>query len=289
MADAERVSYVKGHGTKNDFVILPDRHAQLDLSPALVADICDRRSGIGADGVLHVIPIDAAEDASSPAGARWFMDYRNADGSIAEMCGNGARVFARFLATDGWEPDPEFVIATRAGSHQVSIRSDGSISVEMGNPADGIAGPRPLVTVADREYDVDAWWLPNPHAVIFVDDVAAFDRPLPTPDVVDHGRFPTGQNVELVQDLTVDGRPHAAMRVHERGVGETLSCGTGACAVSLSLRKLHGIDVQGTSIVDVLGGRLVVEHSGDGRIDLVGPAVLVGRGDFDSKWWEDAG
>lgn len=273
----------------NDFVILPDAQAQLALSPTRVAHICDRRSGLGADGILRVIPVTAADHVPADSEARWFMDYRNADGSIAEMCGNGARVFARFLVNEGWETDSEFTIETRAGTHRVEVLNDERISVEMGKPAEGPPGPPPVVRLGDLELPADAWWLPNPHAVVFVNDLSALAHPLPAPQVEDHSRFPTGQNVEFVEDLTATGSLEAIMRVHERGVGETLSCGTGACAVSLSLRQRHGVDGAGVSIVDVPGGRLEVRHAADGRIDLVGPADLVGRGNFDAEWWENAG
>ena len=143
-------------------MIIPDRDATLELSARQVARICDRRSGIGADGVLRVVPTDAVADATQSSSARWFMDYRNADGSIAEMCGNGARVFAHFLVDEGWEDGPEFTIATRAGRHDVVIGSDGEISVGMGTPADGVAGRDPIVSLGGRSYQADAWWLPNP-------------------------------------------------------------------------------------------------------------------------------
>ncbi len=287
MAESTRVRFLKGHGTKNDFVILPDREATLELSAAQVARICDRRSGIGADGLLRVIPIGAADGVTETSRARWFMDYRNADGSIAEMCGNGARVFARYLADEQWEVDSEFTIATRSGLHEVKIQGN-DISVEMGAPAAGIAGQNPIVTIAGTSYEADAWWLPNPHAVVFVDDLTNFASPLQVPDVADFGRFPAGQNVEFVHDVSSADHLHASMRVHERGVGETQSCGTGACAVSLSLRKLHAVDEPATSVIDLPGGRLQVQHTVGGRIDLIGPAELVGRGTFDPQWWENA-
>ncbi len=283
------ISFAKGHGTQNDFVILPDPAADLALSASKVAAICDRRAGIGADGLLRVVPVEKSEVAGSAQTAKWFMDYRNADGSIAEMCGNGARVFARYLHDEGWESANHFVIATRAGEHQVEIMADGNVSVDMGRPRTGPQGQAPTVEVGDERLEADAWWLPNPHAVVFVDDPELFEYPLAEPRVLDHGRFPEGQNVEYVQDRSTDGHLHGVVRVHERGVGETLSCGTGACAVSLSLRKRHQVAQPSTSIVDVRGGRLLVRHATDDRIDLVGPAELVARGTFDANWWEDAG
>lgn len=287
MADDHGVVFLKGHGTQNDFVILPDAHNELDLSATQVAEICDRRAGLGADGVLRVVPVDAVEGLSADR-ANWFMDYRNADGSIAEMCGNGARVFARFLFDEGWEPARDFVIATRAGEHQVSVGDSGRVSVEMGAAVPGPVGADPSVEIDGAQRAAHAWWVPNPHAVVFVDDLDALENPLPAPVVHDHGRFPDGQNVEYVRDLSVGDQLHAQVRVHERGVGETKSCGTGVYAVSLSLRKVHDVTNPGTSIVDVPGGRLWVEHDADGRVHLVGPTQLVGRGTFVKQWWESA-
>lgn len=288
MTERESVHFFKGHGTQNDFVILPDADGQLDLTAAKVAAICDRRAGIGADGVLRVVPVHAIEGISARR-ARWFMDYRNADGSIAEMCGNGARVFARFLSESGWETNSDFVIATRAGEHEVSVRPDGHVCVEMGSAIDGPAGDSPQVLVEGVPYDADAWWVPNPHAVVFVDDLAALETPLPMPEVVTQGRFPDGQNVEYVRDQSSGGELHAEVRVHERGVGETKSCGTGVYAVSLSLRKRHNVAGPSTSTVDVPGGRLWVEHAADGQVRLTGPTELVARGTFLDEWWENAG
>ena len=145
----QEVPFLKGHGTGNDFVILPDINSVLDLSESQVARLCDRRFGIGGDGILHVVPSDSTQ-------ADWFMDYRNADGSIAQMCGNGARVFARYLIDAGLESAGEFQIETRAGFHQVSASGD-TIAVSMGTASPGPAGGTPearfyrIEGVADRE------------------------------------------------------------------------------------------------------------------------------------------
>ncbi len=288
MESDQGIEFLKGHGTQNDFVILPDADARLELSVRRVARICDRRAGIGADGVLRVVPVSAADPAFTTGVSNWFMDYRNADGSIAQMCGNGARVFARFLVDAGWESTPNFSIATRAGELEVTVHPDGVVAVEMGAPVTGPSGAAPEVAVSGELRGADAWWVPNPHAVVFVDDVNALELPLPTPTVRDHGRFPDGQNVEYVRDLSTSDQLHAQVRVHERGVGETRSCGTGVYAVSLSLRKRYAVDGAGVSIVDVPGGRLRVEHDAGGRVRLVGPTEFVGRGTFVAQWWENA-
>lgn len=281
------VDFIKGHGTGNDFVILPDPHGQVELSAELVARICDRRSGIGADGVLRVVRCSAEPAAAAHVdAAEWFMDYRNADGSIAEMCGNGARVFAQFLISEGWA-DSGFVFASRAGTHQATREADGDITVEVGVAVPGPVGPDPIVRVGPHEWQGDAWWMPNPHAVVFVDDLDEAGTLAQAPVVIAADRFPDGQNVEFVVDTSADHQhPSARMRVYERGVGETLSCGTGACAVALSVRARHGLTQPGSVVVYVPGGRLRVDVCEDGRIALGGPAVLVGRGAFEAGWWE---
>lgn len=281
-SDRGAVSFAKGHGTANDFVLLPDPEGALVLDAAMVARICDRRTGLGADGVLRVVRTDAAGVDSE---AEWFMDYRNADGSFAEMCGNGARVFARYLLDCGWVVG-EFDIATRSGLHHVTTGSDGTISVTMGKAADGPSGPQPTVSIGDRSWSADAWWLPNPHAVVFVDDLAEIGDLQQPPQVAAGERFPAGQNVEFVVDHTTDpAEARAAMRVFERGVGETMSCGTGACAVALSLRMRHQIVEPGSVKLTLPGGVLRVVIEADQEVVLNGPAEIVGRGTFDDDWW----
>src|SRR5215472_9308429 len=120
--------FAKGHGTGNDFVVIPDAEDRLGLSPEVVRRLCDRRTGIGADGVLRAVRSDPAQSG----GAAWFMDYRNADGSVAEMCGNGIRVFARYLIEYGYAAGPEILIATRAGTRLVRQDGDELFTVDMG-------------------------------------------------------------------------------------------------------------------------------------------------------------
>ncbi len=292
MSSAAVISFTKGHGTKNDFVIIADPDDELQISPHQVSRICDRRDGIGADGLLRVVRVehtaDAVGDQRSESGSSpvWFMDYRNADGSIAAMCGNGARVFARYLVTSGLTQDRTFVIATRAGTHEAQVHDDGQVSVEMAVPR-RIAVPRaPEIELAGWEFVADPWWVPNPHAVVFVDRIADLPTELSPLTIHDHGVFPDGVNVEFVEDES-GAALHATMRVLERGVGETLSCGTGACAVSLAVRQRHdvGLAEPGSTVVDVLGGRLTVEHTATGRMNLIGPTELVANGTFEPTWW----
>ncbi|MEI6621828.1 MAG: diaminopimelate epimerase [Actinomycetes bacterium] len=280
-----QIPFTKGHGTGNDFVIVPDYQGLLDLSPALVAGICDRRTGIGADGLLRVVRCrNEAEALDQVDSAEWFMDYRNADGSLAEMCGNGARVFARFLMAQGLVSS-RFAIASRSGLHAVVAEPDGTITVEVGVPLARTSEPAPIVRVGDFEWTGDAWWMPNPHAVVFVDDLSQAGPLLDPPAVVAGDLFPNGQNVEFVVDHTTDTHsPTAQMRVYERGVGETDSCGTGACAVALSVRARHRVSVPGSVVVDVPGGRLRVFVGSTGSVSLNGPAVLVGSGALEPEW-----
>ena len=215
--------FAKGHGTGNDFLILDDPGAAGALPPELVARLCDRHTGLGADGILRAVPTSG--DAGGPAG--WFMDYRNADGSIAEMCGNGIRLFARYLLRHGLVTGPEFAVATRAGLRLVREEPDGEITVDMG--AAVIRG-RSQAVIGARAYPGLEVSLGNPHLACLVDEpVAGLD--LSAPPGVDPGRFPDGANVEVVRVL---GDHRLEMRVHERGSGVTLSCGTGAVAAAVA-------------------------------------------------------
>src|SRR5258707_1560753 len=224
--------FAKGHGTGNDFLILPDPDGALVLSPEFVARLCDRRTGLGADGILRAVRIAAGDQAPEPglAAADWFMDYRNADGSIAEMCGNGLRVFAGYLLAHGLADGPAFVVATRAGLRQVFQEASGEITVDMGAPL--LLG-HSAARVGGVECHGLAVSLGNPHLACVVDvPVAGFD--LSAPPVVDPARFPDGVNVEVVR---VCGDRHLEMRVYERGSGATLSCGTGAVAAAVAAAR----------------------------------------------------
>jgi diaminopimelate epimerase len=262
--------FVKGHGTENDFVVLPDLDDELDLTPELVAAVCDRRAGIGADGVLRVVRAAPGTDA------RWFMDYRNADGSIAQMCGNGIRVFARYLVDHLLEPAGEFVVATRGGLRVVRLGETGDVTVEMGRHTLPETGPL-TVRVGAREWPALAVTMPNPHAVAFVSDLADAGDLLAPPRVTPPEAFPEGVNVEFV---VARGPRHVAMRVHERGVGETRSCGTGACAVMVAAARRDGLARPVAYTVDVPGGRLEIAEDADGSVSMTGPAVLVAEGEL---------
>jgi len=310
--------FAKGHGTENDFVILLDPYGSQELTAGLAARLCDRRAGIGGDGVLRAVrtaacgrcgPGDAvsghgsgANEAAGPGvGAEWFMDYRNADGSLAEMCGNGIRVFARYLARHGLVTGPEFTVATRSGPRRVRLDAGGDVTADMGAVA--VLGPGSAV-VADQVYPGLRVSVGNPHlACVVQDSLAAFD--LSRPPGLDPGQFPEGGNVELVR---VTGARSVAMRVHERGSGETRSCGTGAVAAAAAAAATangrrgdghagngHGGNVQAeneqaeneqtgnTWEVTVPGGTLGVTLDA-GRAWLTGPAVIVAEGELDPSW-----
>ncbi|RAJ58959.1 diaminopimelate epimerase [Streptomyces sp. Amel2xB2] len=284
MTGAQSVPFLKGHGTENDFVILPDPDGLLELPPQMVARLCDRRAGIGGDGLLHVVRSAAHPEARATASdAEWFMDYRNADGSVAEMCGNGVRVFVRHLERAGLVKPGEVPVATRAGVRHTRLAEDGSgVTVRMGRAA--LPGGDVAVRVAEKP---EAGARPavhvsmgNPHAVVFVGELADAGALSQPPLVEPAAAYPAGVNVEFVADR---GPRHVAMRVHERGSGETRSCGTGACAVMVAAARRDGLDPvadgeDATYTVEVPGGTLVITERADGEVEMTGPAVIVAEG-----------
>jgi diaminopimelate epimerase len=284
-----RIAFLKGHGTENDFVIVPDPENVIDLPPAAIAALCDRRAGIGGDGLLHVVRSAAHPEAKAMAAeAEWFMDYRNGDGSIAEMCGNGVRVFARYLLHAGLVTEGDLAVATRGGVKTVHIAKDGDVTVGMGKAL--LPEGDVTVSVGERSWPARNVNMGNPHAVAFVDDLADAGNLLTPPPFSPAAAYPDGVNVEFVVDR---GPRHVAMRVHERGSGETRSCGTGACAVAVATARRDGADpaVTGTPVtytVDVPGGRLVITERPDGEIEMTGPAVIVAEGEIDAEWLANA-
>lgn len=260
------IPFVKGHGTGNDFVIIEDVDGSRALTSRQVAALCDRHTGIGGDGLLRVVRAAKHPDSVDQAGeAEWFMDYYNADGSIAEMCGNGVRVFARYLREHHLDEGTSIPVATRAGLRTVTVEAD-QFHVDMGLPRFGGASE---AVINGQTLTGTVVSMGNPHLVCRVDDVGDFD--LTRPPQVSEAVFPNGVNVELI----TGGSTAVRMRVHERGVGETLSCGTGACAAA-------AVALGGTGVctVDVPGGRLTVTIT-DQALTLGGPAVLVAAGHTD--------
>lgn len=269
------VRVLKGHGTGNDFILLPDLVGELDLTDEMVQVLCDRRFGLGGDGVLRVVRSTACDDPDA-TGAEFFMDYRNADGFRAQMCGNGIRVFARFLVEEGLADPSGMEIATRGGVRHVRRLDSGEYAVGMGSATgtDTIAS----VMVGTRSYPATGVHVPNPHAVVFVTSVNAAGPLDRAPEVSPEHLFPEGVNVEFVEQV---GPGHVRMRVHERGVGETLACGTGACAVAWVVRQRG--DASHSIRVDVPGGTLYVEER-DGELVLIGPAIIVADGTLEADW-----
>lgn len=269
--------FLKGHGTKNDFVLLPDPHGTLGTPPpGLVRQICDRRAGLGADGLVRVVRTAAADDPAAIAArgeAEWFMDYYNADGSISEMCGNGVRVLGRYLADrEGVDTSRPLPVATRAGVKVLTFHGE-EITVDMGRP--GLHGSTE-VGVPGHTWPAVNIDMGNPHAVAFVDDLAGVG-PLTEAPSYDEATYPDGVNVEFVVRR---GAGHVAMRVHERGAGETWSCGTGACAVMVASALADGTGRGASYVVELPGGTLRIDWTDDDRILMTGPAVLVAEGNW---------
>jgi len=268
------VRVVKGHGTENDFVLLPDLDGAVDLTAELTRRLCDRRAGIGADGVLRVVRSEN-DDAARPMApdAPYFMDYRNADGSIASMCGNGVRVFARYLQRERLIGS-EAVVGTRGGPRRVWLDGSRDITVDMGGPTFPDLQQRvtstPLQSVRGTAVEI-----PNPHVVVPVSTVVQLQA-------LDLSHAP----VVVPQFVVRRDDRHLSMRVHERGVGETRSCGTGICAAVVAVAATDGMAVGDGSTwrVDVPGGRCSVTWQASGTVLLRGPAVIVGDIELDDGW-----
>lgn len=256
-----------GHGTENDFVLFFDPDDSQNISSKETAAICNRASGIGADGLIRIVKKDR----------NWFMDYRNADGSLAEMCGNGIRVMARYLVDRGHQKSGIFAINTRAGMKYLACPDSGDISVNMGQVSlvDG------EITASNngkvwKGYNIEVG---NPHAVVFVDSMADIGELKHPPIVRPKDAYPEGVNVEFVH---FNGDDEVSMRVFERGVGETRSCGTGTCAVALAATIKKGKKLPSRWVINPPGGRLVVEIDPHSNATLTGPAVLIREVELES-------
>jgi diaminopimelate epimerase len=249
-----------GHGTENDFVVIFDPLEELSLSPEQVASMCNRTSGIGADGVIRITRPDG----------KWFMDYRNADGSLAEMCGNGIRVMARYLVANGHQGEGLFPIQTRDGAKFLRVPADGDISVNMGQVND--EGDVVSVAVNDHTYFARHISIGNPHAVAFLDDLDTVGSLDSAPVVTPASVYPEGVNVEFVE---IESPDTVIMRVHERGSGETRSCGTGTCAVALAATIHTRGRLPARWIIKPPGGTLIVDIDGHSNATLTGPAELI--------------
>ena len=276
--------FAKYHGTGNDFVMIEDLEKRVALDSNLVAAICDRHRGVGADGLIRVA---GAEDAD------FFMDYYNADGATAEMCGNGVRCLAKLVYERGLTTKRELAVSTRAGVKHVWLDVDGDVvrrvTVDMGPPAFR-RGEIPMDGPEEEEFlaepfemdgatvKASAVSMGNPHLVLFVDtDPSAIDVPHIGPRLEQHPSFPQRTNVEFV----APGDRGLVVRVWERGVGETMACGTGACA-SLVAGHLAGL-VPRRADVQFPGGTLDIDWRESG-VFLTGPAERVFEGSLDPAW-----
>ncbi|SMX79981.1 MULTISPECIES: diaminopimelate epimerase [unclassified Brevibacterium] len=319
-ADIAGTDFIKGHGTQNDFVLLADDDSSLEMHPETIALLADRRSGLGSDGVIRIVRSassgipGALEQAE--AGAEWFMDYYNHDGSLSEMCGNGVRVFAHVLVTTGRVPADarEILVGTRDGIKTVRTVLNPALGKQTGDETAAAAGPRLPGSASDAWYMIDMgeWSLDdsdhvlvttsgievprpgmrvetgNPHTVVALAELAELDsaelRDAPILDPVP----PQGSNVEYIvmepaRSDVAGGEGALRMRVFERGVGETRSCGTGACAAAIAAHHWAGPASPLQWRVDVPGGQLrigitVNEDGTRGNVTLSGPAVLVASG-----------
>lgn len=271
----QTIPFAKGHATENDFIIIPDEHNAFDLSPQQVAALCNRHAGIGADGVLRVVK--AAHIADSTVDPQlWFMDYRNADGSVAEMCGNGVRLFSHWLFSRELVHDSAFDIGTRAGVRSVEVlhADDRQAQVKVN------MGPAEVTGLSTCEIGAHVFAglgvnMGNPHLACVVPGMSEKDlTELQLVDpVFDEEFFPTGVNVEILSEL-VDGE--VSMRVWERGVGETRSCGTGTVAAARAALADAGYG-EGSVRVHVPGGAVEVEILSDSST-LTGPSRIVAVG-----------
>jgi diaminopimelate epimerase len=285
-----------GHGTENDFVVLPDPDGDVwpesRLDAELVRRLCDRRAGLGGDGVLRVVRSAHVPDAPAVLGealpvCEWFMDHRNADGSHAEMCGNGIRLFLHVLLTEGLldraTAEAGVLVGTRGGPRRVGATPAGGYWADMG-PARPLG--RGVAQLPGHELPGLGVSMGNPHLACLT-DVSVDSLDLTALPRVDPAMFPEGVNVEVVNVLSAEDAPdgahaHIRLRVYERGVGETRSCGTGACAAAYAA-LVAGDRTTGTVAVDVPGGRLTVELDGTTTV-LSGPAVVVATGSLTPEW-----
>lgn len=254
------ISATYGHGTHNDFVLIFDPENKLNLNANQIKRICDRNLGIGSDGLIKIIKQNQS----------WFMDYYNADGTQAEMCGNGIRVMARYLTDRGHQPSGIYTINTRDGRKFLSVPQVGDISVNMGKVS--LVSGEISVKVNSNKYfgfNIDVG---NPHAVVFVSDLNEIGDLAKLPDVEPVQTYPEGVNIEFAKILEDN---EIQMRVYERGIGETKSCGTGTCAVALAATIKSGQKLPIKWRINPPGGQLVVEIDAHSNATLTGPAVLL--------------
>jgi diaminopimelate epimerase len=277
--------YRKGHGTGNDFILVSGLDGFFadpkSVTPQIAQKLCDRETGIGANGILRVAKASEFEVTD----AKYFMDYTNADGSKSATCGNGLRLFARYLVEAGLENRGQFTIGTRAGVVTVAISETDTdftnIAITMGHVS---LGPMDL-TVQTETGSWPAIGIAgmNNHAVSVVNDIKDAGSLDHIPSALPAGTYPDGVNFEFIQ---IKSPTHIAMRTHERGVGETLSCGSGACAAAYVHATSNHLNDPWTVRVDVLGGTVYVDSDTDGILTLRGPAVFDFDGTIEPSSWQ---
>jgi diaminopimelate epimerase len=277
------MKFAKYQGIGNDFVMLSDPDDKLELTPHLVRSLCDRRFGIGADGVIRVAPSSRAH---------FFMDYANSDGSPSEMCGNGIRCLAVFARAEDLTDEAIIEVDTLSGVKTVTVQGE-RVRADMGAPifdpgliparlaSPGQNALRTKLELDDETFDAAVLSMGNPHAVLFVDDVNSAPVTTLGPRLEEHHTFPKRANIEFA---TVDSVNRIRLRVWERGSRETLACGTGACAAVVAARLLRGTEAR--MAVGLRGGELEIEWAGsmtdEQPVFMTGPAVEVFRGEVDS-------
>ena len=284
-----KLRFTKMHGAGNDFVVLDATHGPLTLSEAQYRFLADRRFGIGADQILIVEPGDAAK------GTDFTYRIMNADGGEVEQCGNGARCFARFVHDTSLTSKDVIRVQTLKAIIEPRLQADGRVTVDMGAPflvpaevpfdTSGLT-PKLLngcelwpIQLANHPVEVAVVSMGNPHAVMRVDSVEHAPVEEIGPQVETHARFPRRVNVGFMQ---VIDRGHIKLRVFERGVGETLACGSGACAAVVAGIRLGWLDGSADVNVDMPGGRLTISWAGPGQsVMMTGPAVKVFDGEID--------
>ena len=275
-----RLKFTKMHGLGNDFVVIDGMRQYVELTPEKIRALGDRHTGIGFDQLLLVEPPETA-------GADFRYRIFNADGGEVEQCGNGARCFVRFVHDQGLTAKDAIVVETRRGIIHPRLEADGLVTVDMGQPrfvpteipfeSDSDAAEQPLQLPDGTALTIGAVSMGNPHAVTVVADVDAAPVAVQGPQVESHARFPQRVNAGFMQIID---RHNIRLRVYERGAGETLACGTGACAAAVSgiRRGLLDSPVR----VQTRGGDLSIAWGGTGQsVIMTGPAVTVFTGEFD--------
>lgn len=273
--------FSKYHGIGNDFVLIADLDDRLELKPKMVRALCDRRFGIGADGVIRLAPGGEDDD--------FFMDYVNSDGSVGEMCGNGIRCLADFANLEGYTDKETLRIRTRAGVKIVELLGGGRVRVDMGPPIftpeqipvkwEGNDALHAKIDLGSNMLEASILSMGNPHAVLFVENEPVDSLPF-GPTIEKHPMFPHGANVEFAK---VESPERVRMRVWERGSGETLACGTGACAVAVAAKLVAGASSHTT--IALQGGELKVDWEGsleeEAPVFMTGPVVRAFEGEVD--------